>query len=87
MIRLPNCNHDPETTVLTHYRLAGYSGMGQKPDDFAFGAWACSACHDAVDGRTELEGHDRAVIRLAHAEGCLRTQAELVKMKRQGKLK
>ena len=25
------CNHNPETTVLAHYRLADYCGMGIKP--------------------------------------------------------
>ena len=74
MVRLPGCNGRRETTVLAHYRLAGYCGTGMKPDDYIFGAWACSHCHDAVDQRIELEGHDRGVIRLAHAEGIMRTQ-------------
>jgi hypothetical protein len=31
MIRLPGiCNHNSETTVLAHVRLAGVSGMGIK---------------------------------------------------------
>ena len=60
--------------MLAHYRLAGYCGTGMKPDDYIFGAWACSHCHDVVDGRKQLEGHDRGVIRLAHAEGIMRTQ-------------
>lgn len=86
MVRLPgHCNRNPDTTVLAHYRLAGYAGMGQKPDDWSFGAWACSSCHDACDGRVDTE-HDRAAIRLAHAEGCLRTQAKLREMKRNGEI-
>jgi hypothetical protein len=85
MIRLPGCNHDRATTVLAHYRLSGYSGIGTKPDDFAFGAWSCSNCHDLVDGRVRSD-HDREVLRLAHAEGCLRTQAELRKMKANNEL-
>lgn len=85
MIRLPGCNHDPATTVLAHYSLAGYTGMGMKSDDFAFGAWSCSACHDLVDGRVKTE-MGREVVRLGHAEGCLRTQAELRKMKAAGQL-
>ena len=36
MIRLFGCNGDPATTVLAHYSLAGYKGMGMKGDDFAF---------------------------------------------------
>jgi len=76
MIRLPCCNHDPETTVLAHYRNNGLgAGMGIKPANW-LGAWSCSACHDAVDGRSKVDyGH----IRLAHAEGVLRTLAELDK--------
>ena len=85
MIRLPGCNCDSRTTVLAHYRLAGYAGMGTKPDDFAFGAWSCSNCHDLVDGRITSD-HARDVLRLAHAEGCLRTQAEIREMKKRGEI-
>lgn len=46
------CNHNPETSVLAHYRSHGTnSGMGIKPDDTA-AAIACSACHDLLDGRS-----------------------------------
>jgi len=85
MIRLPGCSHDPRETVLAHYRLAGYSGAGLKPDDFAFGAWSCSHCHDLVDGRVKSD-HGKDILRLAHAEGCLRTQAELRLMKGRGEI-
>ena len=86
MVRIPlHCNHDPATTVLAHYRLAGYVGIGQKADDFAMGAWSCSACHDLVDGRVQSE-HDRLALRLAHSEGCLRTMAEVRQMKARGEL-
>lgn len=50
LVRLPCCNHDPDTTVLAHIRRSGIAGMGQKPPDVC-GVWACSACHDAIDGR------------------------------------
>ena len=73
-IRLPCCNANHETTVLAHYRLAGHCGTGVKPDDFVFGAWACSACHDVVDGRAKIDGWSKSEIRLAHAEGVMRTQ-------------
>jgi hypothetical protein len=56
-----------------------------KPDDWSFGAWACSACHDVVDGRTKTD-HDRGAVRLMHAEGCMRTQAALREMKRNGEI-
>ena len=46
------CNHNDETTIFAHYRKGGLGGMGKKPSDL-FGAYACSSCHDAVDGRTK----------------------------------
>ena len=85
-VRVPlHCNHNPETTVLAHYRLSGYSGTGMKPDDWSFGAWCCSACHDVIDGRVKTD-HEQKILRLMHAEGCMRTQAELRKMKANGEL-
>jgi len=78
MVRLPSvCNHDPETTVLAHVRLAGVSGMGMKADDL-LGAWACSSCHDAIDRRAHTD-LDRDYVRLAHLEGMVRTIAVLKK--------
>ena len=78
MVRLPGvCNHNPETTVLAHVRLAGVSGMGIKADDL-LGAWACSSCHDAIDRRGHLE-LERDYVRLAHLEGMVRTIAILRK--------
>jgi len=78
MVRLPSvCNHDPETTVLAHVRLAGVSGMGMKSDDL-LGAWACSSCHDAIDRRAHTD-LDRDYVRLAHLEGMVRTIAVLKK--------
>ena len=71
------CNHNPETTVLAHYRLADYCGMGIKPPDF-MGAYACSACHDAVDGRVKTDLSEEE-LRLAHAEGVMRTLVVLQK--------
>ena len=76
-IRLPGCNHDRSTVVLCHYRLAGYSGTGMKPPDI-MGAWGCSECHGRVDGVIKTE-HSRDIVRLAHAEGVLRTIAALQK--------
>ena len=59
--------------------------MGMKSDDFAFGAWACSDCHRMVDNLVKTD-MSRDVVRLAHCEGCIRTQAELRKMKAAGDL-
>lgn len=45
-VRIPGyCNHDPETSVLAHYRLAGTCGTAIKPHDMQ-AAIACSSCHD-----------------------------------------
>lgn len=85
MVRVPDiCTYGGEDTVLAHYRMAGLSGMGQKPDD-RFGAWACHACHDAIDGRgvsvykgIDARGLTRDDLRLLHAEGVFRTQQQLI---------
>ena len=77
-VRLPSiCNFDSATTVLAHYRLSGLNGMGMKPHSL-IGSWACHSCHDAIDRRrfTDL---DRDFVRLAHAEGVMRTIAQLIK--------
>jgi hypothetical protein len=57
--------------------MAGVSGMGMKADDL-LGAWACSACHDAIDRRAHTD-LDRDYVRLAHLEGMVRTIAQLRK--------
>lgn len=72
-IRIPGaCNHNPETSVLAHYRLAGTCGTGCKPDDMQ-AAIACSSCHDVIDGRVKTD-FSRDEIKLMHTEGILRTQ-------------
>jgi len=76
-VRIPGvCNGNPETTVLAHYRMAGTCGVGIKPNDLQ-GAWACSACHDACDGRRSDIGHSE--VRQYHAEGVMRTQVVLLR--------
>jgi len=93
MVRVPDiCTCGGEDTVLAHYRMAGLSGMGQKPDDI-FGAWACHACHDAIDGRGlrvnrsifgfSAPSFTREELRQLHAEGVFRTQQQL---RHEGKL-
>ena len=75
-VRLPGvCNHNSETVVLAHIRMPSISGMGLKADDL-LGAWACSACHDAIDRRAHTD-LDRDYVRLAHLEGMVRTIAQL----------
>jgi hypothetical protein len=65
-----------ETTVLAHYSLAGISGRGFKSPDLC-GAWCCFNCHQAVDGRRIISGYGRDKLRLALAEGVIRTLAVL----------
>ena len=55
-MRLPGiCNHNSETVVLCHLRVANIAGFGQKPPDLC-AVHACSSCHDALDGRTDQDG-------------------------------
>lgn len=51
VVRFPGiCNRDPETTVLAHLKRGGWCGTVKPPD--VCGVWACSSCHDVIDGRT-----------------------------------
>lgn len=74
MIRIPGCcNRNPYTTVLAHLNGAG---MGMKHHDL-HGAWACSNCHDAVDGRRKVN-FSPDELKLMHLEGVIRTQQVLI---------
>ena len=74
-VRLPCCNHDPETTVFAHINGVRFGhGMGKKT---RWGAYACSACHDELDRRTT--NFEFEFVKLAHYEGCFETQDRLVK--------
>lgn len=53
-LRLEGCNYNKETTVLAHVRMAGHCGIGSKPSDIK-SCFACSSCHDVIDGRTKGE--------------------------------
>lgn len=76
MVRLHGCDGGGETTVLAHYRLLPYCGTGIKPPD-ELGAWCCFNCHEKIDQRNT--SMDREFLRLAHAEGVLRTMMERIK--------
>ena len=78
MVRLEGCDGGGETTVLAHYSLAGISGRGLKSPDL-LGAWCCFKCHELIDGRKRIANLTRQDVRLAHAEGILRTQYQLIK--------
>ncbi len=78
-IRIPHvCNRNRETVVLCHPNNKSVFGVGtgQKPDDM-FGAYACSACHDVVDGRTLANWTD-IQIRVWFDDGIFRTQQILL---------
>ncbi|MCU7217555.1 DUF1364 domain-containing protein [Pseudomonas sp. VE 196-7] len=51
-VRIPDiCNYNPETTVLAHLPC-GQKGMGMGMKGFdTVAVYACSACHDVIDGR------------------------------------
>jgi hypothetical protein len=49
-LRLPGCNGDTATTVFCHAPSVS-KGTGIKSPDW-WGGFACSSCHDLVDGRT-----------------------------------
>lgn len=70
-VRLPFiCNHDDSTTVFAHINGVRHGhGMGIKTN---FGAYACSSCHDALDGRVKT-GYTQEYIKLAHLEGVIET--------------
>ncbi|TMS82482.1 DUF1364 domain-containing protein [Pseudoalteromonas sp. S554] len=73
-VRIPGvCNFNPETTVLAH--VGRGSGVAQKCDDI-HSAYACSDCHDVIDGRVR-EGNADEIIIYAY-EGMVRTQKLLL---------
>ena len=79
-VRIPGvCNKNRETVVLAHLNNKGLFGVGtgQKVPDI-FGAWACSACHDAVDGRVRTSWLVSEV-RMMFDDGVFRTQNILLK--------
>jgi len=67
------CNFNPETTVLAHL---GGAGMGTKHANI-FGAYCCSSCHDAIDGRKNTE-YSIDDLKLAHLFGVFRTQMIMI---------
>lgn len=63
------CNGDANTVVLCHVRRGGVGGTGVKPPDLC-GVYACSSCHDVIDGRSNvrIKSLDRDIL-----NGLLRT--------------
>lgn len=82
-IRLPGCNFDKETTVFAH--LAGIRFGHGWAIKTKFGAFACSYCHDVVDGRiAKPEGISHNDVKLAHHEGVIET---LLRLEEKGLIK
>lgn len=74
-VRVPGvCNGNPETVVLAH--LNG-GGMGMKASDHE-AAYACSACHNWLDGGFAEAGYNREVRDLWHLQAVIRTQRILI---------
>lgn len=75
MVQVPGvCNGNPETVVLAHRNGAG---MGCKADD-KDAAYACSACHEWLDGGYVRHGADRFERDAYHEQGIFRTRLLLV---------
>jgi len=72
-IRSPFCNHNPETVVLCHLNGAG---IGEKMQNI-HGAYGCSKCHDAVDGRIRVLYPNE--LKLDHLQGVIRTQELMIR--------
>jgi hypothetical protein len=75
-IRLQGCNNNPETTVFAHAPSLD-NGMGLKQAKDFWGAFTCSACHDALDGRVRspVEYGERLA---AWMRGIYETQKRLI---------
>ncbi len=75
------CNFNSETTVLAHLNMSGISGRGLKSPD-QLGAWCCSSCHDAVDGKVQNDKDGVPLMKdeakLAFYQGIFRTQYKLI---------
>jgi hypothetical protein len=77
LVRLDGCNGNPETVVAAHYRSVSLgSGIAHKGQDW-LSAYACSACHDLLDGRRHDPTLSHDAIRLGHLEGVVRTLMHL----------
>ena len=71
------CNGNSETVVLAHLSGIRFNhGTGQKVSDM-HGAYCCSSCHDAIDGRVRTN-HSRDELKLWHMEGVIETQLKLI---------
>lgn len=73
-IRIPGyCDHNSETFVLAHYRLARTCGTAVRPHDMQ-AAITCDSRHDLVDGRVKTNDYVKEELRLMYAGGTFHTQ-------------
>ena len=75
-LRLRGCNGNPDTVVFAHAPSID-NGMGLKQAKDFWGAFACSNCHDAVDGRVSTND-DRITILERWLGGIYETQKRLI---------
>jgi len=75
LVRVPGvCNGNTETTVLAH---VNGGGVGVKAGDHE-AAYACSTCHEWLDGGYVQHGYSRDTRDLWHLQGVIRTQRVLI---------
>ena len=78
-IRIPGfCRPGPENETVVAAHLNG-AGMGLKASNIHI-AYACSACHDVVDGRTQTD-FPRVLLDYYHLQGVIRTQTLMIENK------
>jgi hypothetical protein len=70
----PYCNQNNETTVYAHIN-SDSKGMGIKSSDL-HGCYACSVCHDIIDGRLNVE-LDKCEVLKCMIRGIQRTTLKL----------
>ena len=77
-LRLQGCRNDPATVVFAHAPSID-NGMGLKQAKDFWGAFACSHCHDIVDGRVSTKD-DRITILERWLAGIYETQKKLIEL-------
>lgn len=74
-MRIPGvCNWNNETVVFCHLNGAG---MGMKYADL-FGAYACSKCHEWLDGGYVRDKEIKSNRDMLHLKAMLKTQVKLI---------
>lgn len=77
-VRIPGiCNYQPETTVYAHINSVRLGhGVGKKNQDI-HGCYACSSCHDVIDGRRKSAFGKEAIKNMQY-EAVMETQLKLI---------